>query len=81
MIYTIDMFFFSGRDFANAHRTRSYRNHGWYGQGMDVVVQCFQAHKNPLVAGWIREVGGLQALQESVVAACSFNCVNLRQTG
>ena len=49
---------------------------------INVVVQCMarsarfvgeslQAHKNPLVAGWIREVGGLQALQESVVAACS----------
>lgn len=29
------------------------------------------AHKNPLVAGWIREVGGLQALQESVVVYAS----------
>eukprot|EP00913_Durusdinium_trenchii_P029410 g27569.t1 len=29
------------------------------------------AHNNPLVSGWIRDAGGQQALQESLVVYCS----------
>ena len=34
----------------------------------------WEAHKSPWVAGWIREAGGLQALQESIVVTCRCFC-------
>ena len=37
----------------------------------------WEAHKSPWVAGWIREAGGLQALQESIMVTC--RCFSIRR--